>query len=537
MSNHERASPPPEKRTKMSETTPTLSLVEMVLTLQEQHQANSTRAHSKTHGQFFTPSSVASFMAGLLRVPKRTFRVLDPGAGTGILSAAVCDQVARLKSPRFVHLELYETEQSVLPMLRECLERCEREMRRAGHRLTFELHEADFIFSASPQASLFASQQKGAFDAVIMNPPYFKIGKDSAYARAMANVVHGQPNIYSLFMALAADLLKADGQLVAITPRSFCNGLYFRGFRRWFFEKMSLDHVHLFESRTDTFRHAKVLQESVVTLSSRAAQGEIVDLTTSEGQVLAKKLRTRTLRADHVLDDTSGDIVVRIPEDPSDSEVIAFVESWPNRFRDMGLRVSTGPVVAFRARSYLRAEMNGRTVPFLSVHNVRAFETRWPVDKGGKPTAFFVAHDSESLLLPAKNYVLLRRFTAKEEKRRLVASCFFRRDSIRPRVALENHLNYVYHGERELSEDECMGLSALFNSALLDRYFRAISGSTQVNATELRAMPLPPLGVIARIGKKLLRRTELPRADIERAVLSELNVGKPLTEYLEEHVN
>ncbi len=520
----------------MTNSPETLSLISTALELQEQHQAGSTRSHSKAHGQFFTPPSVAAFMASLLGVPPRNFRVLDPGTGSGILSAAVCDYVVRLKSPRVVHLELYETEPSVLPLLVECLERCKREMRRAGHTLTVELHVEDFILSAAPQAALFSGRPTGLFDAVIMNPPYFKIGKDSPYAKALAGVVHGQPNIYALFMALGADLLKPGGKLVAITPRSYCNGPYFREFRRWFFGCMSLEHVHLFGSRTDTFRHAKVLQESVVTLTRKGSQTKEISITTSAGQQLPARPQHRTLPADHVLDDRAGDMVLRIPEDPRDSDVITLVESWPFRFRDIGLRVSTGPVVAFRARPFLLSKMNGSTVPLLSVHNVRAFETRWPVDKGTKPTAFLVDPESEPLLLSSKNYVLLRRFTAKEEHRRLVASSLLRRDAVKPMVALENHLNYVYHAERELTEDECLGLTALFNSALLDRYFRAISGNTQVNATELRTMPLPALDKIARIGKKIQKLSAPSPREVGDLVLAELHVVPELAKYLEEYV-
>lgn len=514
-----------------------LTLIEAALELQEQHQADTTRSHSKTHGQFFTPPSVAAFMASLLDLKKSSLRVLDPGAGSGILSAAVCDRIAALKTPRTVHLELYETEKSVLPLLRQCLDRCARALRKAGHTLTFEIHDRDFVLTAAPQATLFSSGAAGGFDAVIMNPPYFKIAKDSPYARAMANIVHGQPNIYALFMALAADLLRPGGKLVAITPRSFCNGPYFRGFRRWFLERMSLEQVHLFESRTDTFRHAKVLQESVITALTKGAQSPDIKVTTSEGQELSSRIPGRAVPASQILDDSSGDMVVRIPEDPRDSDVMTLVESWPSRFRDLGLRVSTGPVVAFRAIPFLKTEMNGATVPLLSVHNVRPFETSWPVAKGAKPTAFAVAPESEPLLLPAKNYVLLRRFTAKEEHRRLVASCFLRRDAIRPQVAFENHLNYVYHGSRELSEPECLGLAALFNSALLDRYFRSISGNTQVNAAELRTMPLPTLEVVRRIGDRLGSLSSLSRTDAERVVRSELRIGRKLASYLEEHTH
>ena len=97
----------------------------------------------------------------------------------------------------------------------------------------------------------------------------------------------------------------------------------------------------------------------------------------------------------------------------------------------------------------------------------------------------------------------MRRFSAKEERRRLTASCLIGASQPGPYVALENHLNYVYHAKRALSLDETYGLAALFNSALLDRYFRTISGNTQVNATELRTMPLPALKMIAAIGRKI----------------------------------
>jgi adenine-specific DNA-methyltransferase len=137
------------------------------------------------------------------------------------------------------------------------------------------------------------------------------------------------------------------------------------------------------------------------------------------------------------------------------------------------------------------------------------------------------------LLLPTRNYVLLRRFSAKEEPRRLTASCFLKADQERPYVALENHLNYVYHAERELTVNETYGLAALFNSALLDRYFRIISGNTQVNATELRTMNFPDLKSLARIGKEIQPILEGASSTyIERIVLKQLGVGESVESHL-----
>lgn len=54
-----------------------------------------------------------------------------------------------------------------------------------------------------------------------------KINKDSGQADAMRSIVFGQPDPYSLFMAMSAKLLKDDGGFVFIVPRSFTSGLYF----------------------------------------------------------------------------------------------------------------------------------------------------------------------------------------------------------------------------------------------------------------------------------------------------------------------
>ena len=418
------------------------------------------------------------------------------------------------------------------------MDRCGEDLKANGHSLTYEIHAKDFILDAAANAfgypSLFAdSSDLGDFDAVIMNPPYFKVTKASAYARVMEDVVHGQPNIYSFFLAAAAQMLKPGGELVAITPRSFCNGLYFRGFRRWFFEKMALDRLHLFESRTEAFRD--VLQESLITVSHRLGLPSSTIIISSSRGLDLHATETAILPAAKVIDDSCGHANIRIPTSVEDLGIANAVESWPHRFCEQGLRISTGPVVMFRATEFLLAEPNGKnTAPLLSVFNVKPFQTEWPLIHGKHPTAFKICPDSQGLLLPTKNYVLLRRFSAKEEHRRLTASFLLASDISQPFVALENHLNYVYHADRELSIDETYGLTALFNSALLDRYFRTISGNTQVNATEIRSMKFPSLGAAAIIGGRIRRFAPFDSSAVELIVLQELGINEEISSHLVE---
>lgn len=114
----------------------------------------------------------------------------------------------------------------------------------------------------------------------------------------------------------------------------------------------------------------------------------------------------------------------------------------------------------------------------------------------------------------------------------MIASCFIGAAAEHPYIAVENHLNYVCHAQRELTLDEVYGLAAMFNSAVLDRYFRTISGNTQVNATELRTMPFPSLAVVSEIGQVVRHLAALTIPAVEESVLRALGITGSLKEYL-----
>ncbi len=123
------------------------------------------------------------------------------------------------------------------------------------------------------------------------------------------------------------------------------------------------------------------------------------------------------------------------------------------------------------------------------------------------------------LLIANQNVVLLRRFSAKEDFRRLIAAPLLRGQLDAKFIGLENHLNYIYRPTGELTKAQALRLSALLNSSLLDRYFRISNGNTQVSATEIRAMPLPPLQVIDQMGQIVRQLDHIPeREEIDNLV-------------------
>lgn len=477
------------------------SLTKIAARQQFQFDAATLPRARKERGHFGTAPPIADFMAGMFsRVPPGALRVLDPGAGVGTLSAAVCQRILKLPGRRSLYFELWENDRQLEPRLKETMEACRKALQDAGHTMEFVIQTDDFVLEHA-EPSLFRPPPADLFNFVIMNPPYFKVRKDSEAARAMAHVVYGQPNIYAFFMAVAADLLAHSGQMVAITPRSYFNGPYFKRFRKWFFDRMTVRQIHLFESRAAAFREDDVLQENVILLAEKAAEPNGVLLTCSHGRTFDSVDR-QTLPYKSVVEDTSGDHLIRVAASDFERQIVDAVDRLPHRFRDLPFRISTGPVVTFRATAFLCLERSKETAPLLWMHNVRPFTTRFG-PKSGKPMHIRVTDESRRLLLPSKRYVLLKRFTAKEERRRLVAGIVEPQDSYSPLLGLENHLNYICGSEGELERDHAYGLAALLNSTLIDRYFRAISGNTQVNAAEIRAMPMPDRETIGQTGREV----------------------------------
>ena len=501
----------------------------------------STHNHRKNSGHYLTPAPIARFMAGQASYAESHMRVLDPGSGTGILSAAVCEAASRSETVKSLHVDAYETEQSLAGLTRLVLAFAQDWLHRRGVALTFNVVHGDFVLEhaaalrARSENSLWGRNEGPdvEYDLVISNPPYFKIGKDDPRAMAWDSVVHGQPNIYTMFMAISAELLSHSGQLVFIVPRSFASGPYFRRFREVFFRRVAPTAIHLFESRKDVFKNQTVLQESLVIAARRRAESAALD----DGQVLVShskaahdlaERRRLLVNVGSVLELASANKELSIPLSEEDLGLVQAVRAWPNTLHSIGLEISTGPVVPFRATQFLaNSELEGLTVPLLWMQHVRPMRTAWPSPATDKPQWIKASPGSMKLLVPDATYVLLRRFSAKEEKRRLVAAPLVRGALNEELIGLENHLNYIRGVSRVLDEDLAYGLSTLLNSTFLDRYFRISNGNTQVSATELRAMPLPAEQDIRAIGVVARGRLESPAdlSGLDALVAKTLNLS------------
>jgi hypothetical protein len=187
---------------------------------------------------------------------------------------------------------------------------------------------------------------------------------------------------------------------------------------------------------------------------------------------------------------------------PDDPERFIHVPTSPERnalqlsaavrcsLADLGMKVSTGPVVDFRLKDHLRAMPEPGTVPLLYPGHFSGSGTTWPMPGAKKANAIVRDADSEKWLYPSGFYCVVRRFSSKEEKRRIVASVVEPAAfGDAPMLGFENHLNVFHEKKQGLPQALAHGLALFLNSTDVDENFRRFNGHTQVNATERRSSP------------------------------------------------
>jgi adenine-specific DNA-methyltransferase len=317
-------------------------------------------AHRARLGQFFTPIPVARLVASMLVAPAAgRVRLLDPGAGVGSLTAAALERFATL-GVRELEVVAWEIDAGLHPQLRDTLGRCVAWGAEQGVSVRWELRGGDYV-QATAEALAGGDDDLGDFDAIVMNPPYRKVNGDAGERHALERIGLPITNLYTAFLALAASQLVPDGVLAAITPRSFANGCYSAPFRHFFFELVGIERLHLFESRADAFADSGVLQENVIFSVRRGMNPETVQVSFSRG--IEDEPRALKVPSEEIVRSDDPDLFLRIPSDEDDAEIAGAMSALPSSLEDLGIAVSTGRVVEFRAREHLRITPGPGTAP------------------------------------------------------------------------------------------------------------------------------------------------------------------------------
>ena len=451
--------------------------------------ASVPKEQRRAYGQFLTAEQSAVFMAQMFTfdLSKPELHILDAGAGTGILSAAVLERLAELGYAGHIHLVCYETDGKVLPVLIENLEIIKQ--------------KADFSYTVIQENYITTQQFEGLFDEkkevfdyIIGNPPYLKIPKDAPEAKNMPQVCYGAPNLYFLFWAMGIYNLRPNGELVYIIPRSWTSGAYFEKFRKYLFQHACILQMHLFVSRDKVFNSESVLQETMIIRIKKSnikPQNIIVSSSStadfSDVQTYSVPYNTIVAPNQYVFLVTNAD----------EANVLQRINRLHETLPSVNLRMKTGIIVDFRTQEVLRNSAEEGAFPLFYAAHIKDGKVLWPLGKQGE----YIVTDRKGLLQPNGNYLFVKRFTSKEEKRRLQCGMYRQKDYPQyPYISTQNKINYI------ACQSLCVlyGLYALMGSTLYDKYYRILNGSTQVNSTEINSMPVPERTIIEAMGQELM---------------------------------
>lgn len=457
-------------------------------------------------GQFLTPSSVAKFMASLFdKGMVSTPIILDAGAGIGSLTSAFMDRIISDNVCEAVSVTAVEIDEILRSKLMSTLSLYEDKLN-----LSTNVIPADFIEWATnillDENSLLGGTSKiRRYTHAILNPPYKKIMSSSRHRKLLRSVGIETVNLYSAFVALTIELMEDQGQIVAIIPRSFCNGPYFRPFRQLLLDKMAIRHMHLFNSRDKAFKDDEVLQENVILFLERGATQSDVKISASQDDSFTD-YKENTYPFTKIVQPNDSEMFIHIPTSNEES----FIERYPSvcySLKEIGVEVSTGPVVDFRVKGHLRDMPEEGTVPLFYPNHFVGTLTEWPkVMK--KPNAVFVDETMKKWLYPNGYYTVVKRFSSKEEKRRIVAGVLTPDSVDYSEVGFENGLNVLHSQKQGIPPELAFGLYGYLNSTEVDKYFRVFNGHTQVNATDLRTMKFPSREKLEKFGRWVMSNSD-----------------------------
>ena len=311
---------------------------------------------------------------------------------------------------------------------------------------------------------------------------------------AMPEVCYGAPNLYFLFWAMGINNLKEGEEMVYIIPRSWTSGAYFERFRKYLFKHCVITNIHIFGSRDKVFDGESVLQETmIIKVRKTKTKPQFIEMSSSETSDFAD-IKYYKVDYDTIVAPNQFVFLVTSQEE---AEILSRVNSQTNTLESDDLRMRTGIIVDFRAREVLRDTEEEGSYPLFYSQHIRNGRVSWPVGR----EAEYIVTDRIGYLQENTDYLFVKRFTSKEEKRRLQCGIYLKADHGQYKyISTQNKINYIKCDTPEVA----YGLYVLLNSTLYDSYYRILNGSTQVNSTEINLMPVPSKEAIRQMGQELI---------------------------------
>ncbi len=118
-------------------------MLETVVARTNEYIAKMPKQERKRYGQFFTSLQTARFMVEMYDLSKLSgkVKILDAGAGSGILACALLERLSQDKLIEKIELVCYENDEKIISLLEENLLYCQQT---ALKQIGFEIRQENY---------------------------------------------------------------------------------------------------------------------------------------------------------------------------------------------------------------------------------------------------------------------------------------------------------------------------------------------------------------------------------------------------------
>ncbi len=459
-----------------------------------------SRTNNVRMGRFFTKKADAARMAALLcptvaegdaHALPSSLRLLDAGAGTGILAAAALEALCRQGGCSEILLTCYENDPIMLPMLLKNTQQLRLRCRRLYHvKVTVDIRARDFLDD-------FAEEPPAGYHMAILNPPSLLLHAHSPQVQAMGGLCAGETDAAFLFAYRCLQALTEGGRLVVMLPTAFADSTYLRRLRGAMLEQASLSRLLLLEGNKKSGGRPELRHLVLSMIKGQAQKTEISLQTVAADDTLRADL---TLPASTLVRGSEQYLI--LPRDMQDMHVLNTVEAQKNTLATLGLCVRTGLTLPSRYAGQLRAAPTEGAVPLLHPRGMQNGRMVHPL--GFEQD--YVIPVIPSLARRNKNMLLIKRVPAKSDGRHIVAAAYTAVTLPRAEsVSTNNKLNYIdcIKDSEEIPTPLLYGLLAVLSSSLYENYICLVCGKRQMNASYFDDLPLPDKRTLCDIGARM----------------------------------
>ncbi|MCT4606976.1 MAG: Eco57I restriction-modification methylase domain-containing protein [Marinisporobacter sp.] len=472
-------------------------LYEIFTINQNEYLEKKSKGYLKEKSHYFTPQSIVNKMIDTIDLDnfkaKKSIRILEPSAGGGILILAIVFYILEYSDIKEIDVDAYEIDEEVFKILEANIchlikyFKLDKEIN-----LRINLNNSNFICEKAKQWDF--KNIKGGYDIIISNPPYKKINKTCYEAKALKEISFGQPNLYSLFMALSLQLLNENGIYIVLSPRNYLSGMYNKKLREFIFSKYTLIKLHSFYNR-NFFKY--VNQEVIISTFVRGEGNQNISISHND------KFECNVSLSSIIFDQENNSLIV--PKSFRDIEIFNKMLRFDNTIKDLHVDISVGPVVQFR-ENFLSPEIyNEEYAPLLVAKDVAENNIMYFERKNSRKTHKKSIGNNSKQLINNSNYVVLRKVMAKDDNDIIVSAILTKEYFNHEYLGLDNNLLYFHNKDKnkELTLDECYGIYCYINSEYFKQYYLLINSTHTINVTDFKNIKFPSVESINNMGKEI----------------------------------